>query len=326
MFFLTLLLCIFSCKNEEPSFLPRGRQIQLPDDTYMISTQDWTGIDDTEIIQKAIDSNSSSLFIPATPGPWVVEPLFIKTDNLTVYFESNTQIIAKKGSFSGRGDCLITIENQRNINLIALGENVRLTMNREDYDRSPYSKAEWRHCISLLSVENININGLIIEKSGGDGIYIGMSKEEEALRYCKNIRIEQCLIDQNYRQGISVISAEDLLISQCSILNTKGTAPQAGIDFEPNRNFQVFNNCVIQDTIIMGNRGSGLLVWLQRLDMESSNVEIIVRNCTITNNRLFGIQIGGLWNNPWGTIELYDVKRGFFNVLRGNSHFKIIKD
>jgi hypothetical protein len=36
--------------------------------------------------------------------------------------------------------------------------------------------------------------------------------------------------DRNYRQAISVIGDENLLLENCTLRNTKGTPPETGID------------------------------------------------------------------------------------------------
>jgi polygalacturonase len=102
---------------------------------------------------------------------------------------------------------------------------------KEDYQSEEYRKAEWRMGISLRGCSDVTVEGLSIEKTGGDGVYIGATQEQP---FCRDVTIRDVECVDNHRQGISVISAENLLIENCLFAKTDGTAPQAGIDLEPN--------------------------------------------------------------------------------------------
>ena len=65
---------------------------------------------------------------------------------------------------------------------------------------------------------------LRIAESGGDGIYLGQGRNGET---CRNTVIRRCDCDRNHRQGVSVITANGLLIEDTKLRNTIGTAPKA---------------------------------------------------------------------------------------------------
>jgi hypothetical protein len=64
----------------------------------------------------------------------------------------------------------------------------------------------------------------------------------------RRIRVEGVTTDGNRRQGVSVVSAEDVTFRGCRFRNTRGTPPEGGVDLEPddprwpNRNI-VFIGC-----------------------------------------------------------------------------------
>lgn len=296
----------------------------LPLNAVTLDISQWTGVDDTAYIQEMLD-NYEILLFPSVEGSWVTEPLFIQKSNREIYFQAGAVLEAKEGSFLGRSDSLITFENVENISIYGLGEGAVMKMHRKDYRRSPYIDAEWRHGIKLLSVTDFTISGMVIEQTGGDGIYIGVSKKENSKSYCENIKIENCIIDRNYRQGVSIISVKNLLIDKCQILNTQGTAPQSAIDFEPNHNYERLQNCVISNSILRGNWGSGFLVWLIEFDTETVNTDIQIINCDLRTN-LLGINIGGLKNSPRGEILIENIKKPFLrNHIPKNSQMNIIR-
>src|SRR5574344_596730 len=105
--------------------------------------------------------------------------------------------------------------------------------------------------------KNVRIEGLRFEESGGDGITIGAG--------CENFTIRDCICDRNFRQGISVLDSENLLIEGCSLINTAGTAPASGIDFEPDGAEEKLVNCVMRDCISTNNAGTGIDICLNNL-------------------------------------------------------------
>ena len=89
------------------------------------------------------------------------------------------------------------------------------------------STGEWGMGIYIFGGENVSVRGLSIKDCWGDCIYIR--------RNAKNVIIENCVIDNGRRQGISIISAENVLVRKCKITNIDGTNPAYAIDVEPNQ-------------------------------------------------------------------------------------------
>ena len=243
----------------------------------------WWGFnpeDSTKALQAAIDSGVAKVIVKKMSSPWIIRPIKLRS-NQEIVFEKDVRVIAKKGAFKPIYDCLF--KSVRGKNLTLRGENTKFIMHKKDYhDRKRYKKSEWRHGISLLSCENVIIKGITIKDSGGDGIYVGALNSGQ--NYCKNIRIEDVVCDGNNRQGISVISAENLFIRNSKLINTAGTAPMAGIDFEPNRPNHRLVNCVVENCEISGNGSSGVTTYI-KLDKTAPPVSIMVKKCLINNNK-----------------------------------------
>ena len=94
--------------------------------------------------------------------------------------------------------------------------------------------------------------------------------------YCRNITVKNVLLEDNYRQGISVISVKNLLLENIKIYGTGGTAPGSGIDFEPNHPNEQLSNCVVRNCEIRENRGAGILFYFKNLDRDSHPISITV--------------------------------------------------
>src|SRR5690606_29588040 len=107
-------------------------------------------------------------------------------------------------------------------------------------------------------------------------IYLGIGRQGEPNR---NITIRDVVCDRNYRQGISVITAENLLIENCTLKNTAGTAPAAGIDFEPNPPRERLGNCVMRNCTIENNQGYAVHIYARPLNGTSEPVSLRIEDC-----------------------------------------------
>lgn len=83
-------------------------------------------------------------------------------------------------------------------------------------------------CAWGKKTKNILIKNMHLSKASGDGILIVPHKGD----YAQNILITENEITNNRRQGISILSAKDVVISKNHIHHIKGIAPQFGIDLE----------------------------------------------------------------------------------------------
>ncbi len=258
----------------------------------------FNGKDDTDALQAAINSGAKKVIVPNMGKDWIIRPVAL-AGNQEVIFEKGTTVTAKKGEFKGGNDCLFRASSMENI--ILKGYGAILRMQKEDYMTSAYTKAEWRMVLSFLSCSNVRIEGLTLSGSGGDGIYLGVDKSRQL--YNSNVHIKDVICENNYRQGISVISAENLLIENCRFSNTWGTAPEAGIDLEPNHPEERLSNCVIRNCTFENNKGAGIALYLAPLSGKSDPISITFENCRVRSDRGPGIFVGAIKDDgPNGSI------------------------
>ena len=261
-------------------------------------------VDATAVLQAAFDSDREEVVIGKAGSPWIVDPLFIRKPKKVV-FEPGVELIAKRGAFKGKNDRLLTLVNVTNVTFVGNGATLRLWA--EDYaDPRRYEKSEHRHAVALYGCANVTIENLNLVASGGDGVYIGASKPGNLP--CRDIVIRNCVCDANRRQGISVISAENLLIENCVLKNTHGTAPKDGIDFEPNQPVNRFVNCVVRNCTFENNAGYSVEVALQHSDATTVPCDIVVENCRATGD-LGAIKLRtrvGAGGKPTGRVLVRD--------------------
>ena len=270
--------------------------------------------DSTEILQKALDSGARKIVIDKQASPWITRPLFARS-NCEIVFERGVEVVAKKGEFLGKRDSLITLKRAENVRLSGYGATLR--MHRDDYAAPPYEKGEWRMNINLLSCRNVVIEGLTLLESGGDGVYVGVSGKNP----CRDIVLRDLVCDRQYRQGISVISARNLLIERCVLRNTGGTPPAAGIDFEPNHPNEELSGIVMRDCTIYDNKGIGLDFYLGQLEGTTKPVSIKIENCRMNGNAHgFALSNGRKETFVRGSVTCenctFENERGFAVLIR----------
>lgn len=269
-----------------------------------VANAQWWGFDPedaTECLQQAINTGAKKVIVPYMNKEWIVRPIQLAS-NQTIVFEPGVIVTSKKGAFKGVHDCLFSASLQENITLVGYGATLR--MRKQDYQSPDYLNAEWRMTLAFRSCDNVKILGLALRDSGGDGIYLGRSGGKRVS--CRNIIIKDVVCDNHLRQGISVISVENLLIENCRLMNTNGTPPSAGIDFEPNDASERLVDCVMRNCVIENNIGPGIHVYLNHLSDagKTKPIGILVENCLINGSQAHGVGITNLMDTgPSGVIE-----------------------
>jgi len=266
-----------------------------------IANAAWWGFkkeDSTDAIQSAINSGAKKVVIPYVGKEWVVGPIKL-VSNQEVVFDPGVVVMAKKGSFKGVFDCLFSLRNLNNVTLRGYGAT--LSMRKPDYSTLAYKKSEHRHVLELMSCSNIKVLGLRLERSGGDGIFI---TRDVKMVPCRNILIRDCCCNDNYRQGISVISVEKLRIDNCILSNTKGTSPMSGIDLEPSDAMDMLVDIVVSNCVAENNSGSGFIVSISRLTEKSREISILFTNCHSKNGVAHGLRVRATnTNGPAGLLN-----------------------
>lgn len=147
------------------------------------------------------------------------------------------------------------------------------------------STSEWGMGINVVASQKITISNTTISLCSGDGVYLGGFREDNIGVFenaCKNIRMSNVICNQNRRQGLSIVHAKDVTISDCQFINTgqvEFTKPGHGIDIEPNisnnRNMSV-SDVAISRCKFMGNRRKSLSTAHYFCTDANSNIKNII--------------------------------------------------
>ena len=122
-----------------------------------------------------------------------------------------------------------------------------------DRETNTLTIGEWGHGIVCRAANNVIIRDCTIYNCFGDGIVIGTSTATDENAIGSNICVENCKIYNNRRQGITVGGGKNITIKDCEIYEINGTAPQAGIDIEPNQATTEVSNVLISNCYFHDN-------------------------------------------------------------------------
>ena len=135
---------------------------------------------------------------------------------------------------------------------------------------------EWGMGVNLLTANNAVVEGVTSKDMWGDGFYVGQES--------KNVTFCSIIADNNRRQGMSITSADGVVVQNSIFKNTNGTAPSDGIDIEPNEG-QTVNNVHILNSQFFDNLADGI----ELLGNGSSIANIVIDGNTLHDN------YAGIW-------------------------------
>lgn len=175
--------------------------------------------------------------------------------------------------------------------------------------------------IDIRGGSNITVFDPVTNNTWGDGIYIAQY-DDTASGVPKDIRVENHVADGCRRQGMSLISGNNVVFNNPAWRNISGTPPAAGCDIEPDGNTAGFElkGIRINNPITENCAGSGIAVSLQLFaGANPKTVDIIINNhrdtgsavgyrpgLTLTNNGAYKMEgniitVDPVWENNLGS-------------------------
>ena len=242
--------------------------------------------DDTAKIQLAFNKYHN-IFI--SDGTYMIDAVTSLKPHSQTHIKLAKAATLKAITNSNTNYSIIKIFNNRN-NILIEGGTIQ-----GDRDTHTSEEGEWGHGISVYDSQNIYLENIILKDCWGDGFYLGSGT---------NINTENLICDNNRRQGISIISVNGYHSLNDRLINTNGTAPQAGMDIEPNYDTEILKNIVIENLYTSNNSGYGLQMYLMKIVDNSNKIDITILNHTDKkSNRGFMIAKSPTSN---GCVKLVD--------------------
>jgi hypothetical protein len=250
------------------------------------------GGDDTNVFQTALNytaANAEALEIPA--GSYHISPISFPNNSYLIV-DGNVTVTANSGY--GTNAHMLNV-NAQNVTIIG-AEAITSVFHML---KAQYTSGEWRHCLDIENASNVTVSGISCNDSGGDGAYV---------RASTNVTIEDSIFNNNRRQGSSITGqVNHIYYLRDHFANTNGTAPQSGIDIEPNSPGDYLLDVNIDDCYTDANAGDGLMIstWLMNSTSQPISVTVL-RNHSTGNQRYGYVGINNDPTNAPGTILIKD--------------------
>lgn len=200
--------------------------------------------------------------------------------NFAIYGNGAT-IKAKDGMTVGSGTRLLYLTDCTDFSF----ENLILDGNRTN--RTPAETTS--HLFNLQNCKRWKLDSVSANNGTTDGFYIGPGDKADRATYCEDWTMLNCFADNNYRQGASIINAENGQVVGGAYTNTNGISPSAGIDVEADVGTATPSNRGITFTNVecSGNDGFGLTT-----SSRGTPYGIVAQGCRFSNNDLGGASAG----------------------------------
>jgi hypothetical protein len=163
-------------------------------------------------------------------------------------------------------------------------------MRKADYWGDDYPGGQWRHGLSLRGCSNVQVLGLTIRNTGGDGIYLGRGPDGHVPN--ETVEVRDCVIDNPHRNGMLVITAKRLLVEGCVFSNARGHSPMAGISIEPNKPDEPVVDVRFRNCRILDNDCYGAHFYFYQVLKESEPLSILVEGCRFSGGHI-GLHVAG---------------------------------
>ena len=185
------------------------------------------------------------------------------------------------------------------------------------------------HCLTICtSCSQITVNDVIAVNSPADGFLINTFTPATASTYPTDISLVNCVADNAYRNGLSVIGSLRCTVQGGEYKNTNGILPKCGIDVEPDASYTYGNRyMVIDGARLFNNDGYGLTLG----GPITLNQNILITNVTGSDNDLGFMNIASCenptlrdvvaYNHPTATRGIIDVGTKVTNPIIDGADF-----
>lgn len=225
-----------------------------------------------------------------------------KNDGALFILKSNTSLILNSSiSIEGNNFTsynIIRIMGKENVSI--KGGKLHGDVGKHTY--SMFNSSQWGHGINIHGSKNVTVSDITITHCIGDGIAISGGKEQVLGDYSnasKNVTLHNVTTRYNRRQGLSIIHASDVEVTDCVFSDTgviEKHSPSAGIDIEPNTAapyYQAVRNVIIKKCSLERNVGYGILSNHYESNNGSTSVENVLITDCITDSQVV-LYTGGI--------------------------------
>ncbi len=234
-------------------------------------------LENTRILQSVLDKNDKVL-LPNFTVNITKSGLKLKS-NQQLVFQENSVLKIESNNLSSYE--LLKVHGISNVKIY----NAKLIGDRKTHKGT---KGEAGHGVSILGSSNVVLDGFDIRDFWGDGIFIGRLNKTTN----NNVSITNGIVDNNRRNGLSVVSVQGLKINNLTAANSNGTMPMFGVDIEPHFWVDQIRNVDIENLKTYNNANGGLMIYIDKLRKGGNkDVSINIENYSDFNS-YYGISLG----------------------------------
>ena len=215
--------------------------------------------DDTAAIQAALDAAStrgiSAVLFPT--GTYKVSAT--TADNnffaaLTVHSGQRLLFDAATLQLTANGYDFYAVLNIHNVNNVTVEGGLTIIGDRESHTATT---GESGHGIRIVNSHNVHVSDVDIRYTWGDGVCVGGNGTMAEIS--QNVTLERIRTYKCSRNGLSIIEADGVVVRDCDFTYTDRTAPQYGIDVEPN--LGTATNITIENVRMLNNGIGGFALY-----------------------------------------------------------------
>jgi polygalacturonase len=236
--------------------------------------------DDTAAFQAAINalpSTGGTITVPA--GTYLIDA--VRSVKLRSYMllsiDPLAKIVAKPNAADNYN--VLLADNIHDVE-IAGGQVIG------ERDKHLGTTGESGHCIRVRGSSRVTIRDIRLANGWGDGLCVGPKPVyQKNYIYSSDVAVSNIVCTNNRRNGMSIGNVLGMKVYDSEFSYTNGTAPQCGIDIEPDADIDGTGHCYqvwLENCVMRKNARYGVNVWKR-----SHNLTIT--KCTIEENGTCGL-------------------------------------
>ena len=247
--------------------------------------------DDTTAIQEAIDTAETSgiatVYFPR--GTYKVSA--DKADNnfyaaLNVHSGQHLIFESVTLQLTSNGYDFYAVLNIHNVNNVTVEGGLTIIGDRESHTGTT---GESGHGIRIVNSKNVYVRDVDIRYTWGDGVCVGGNGTMEEIS--QNVTLERIRTYKCSRNGLSIIEADGAVVRDCDFTYTDRTAPQYGIDVEPN--LGTATNITIENVRMLNNGIGGFALYTTKATLPGvltlRNIETDAKTIIYTSSAAGGM-------------------------------------
>lgn len=268
------------------------------------TTNDTTALQNALAATRSQGGNSTILYW--NKGTYLITGGLTIGSNQTVIFDPGVVINLVPAS-NVENTNVFNVSNQTNVTFYGNGATINMTRNGAVIEGGAAA-------FFLYGADNVFIQSFTINNSATDGITI--TGDNTGSGPCTNVLIQNCVVTNPRRNGMSIISAIGCTVENCTFTTANGApaGPWAGIDVEPN------SDCFLQGVSLINiktvnNKAAGIQITPGSLSANgaaSNRFELTIIGGTSQGDGTAIANVAALWfdsagstNKVYGSVNVY---------------------